>query len=111
MGRVYHKPPSTIRKEDTLPPPPGAPARKKVATDKRRQTSGKKDKIWVCGRCEITATKRGDTSCPCPRGGCEAEQIDVPQKMYTRDQIAKILYKTLSSDLNVTQIQHLVNKF
>lgn len=53
------------------------------------------DLLWVCERCEITPKKRGDTMCPCPRGGCEAEQVPVPQKMFTRREVSKLINKHL----------------
>lgn len=53
------------------------------------------DLIWVCERCEITPKERGGTRCPCPRGSCEAEQVRVPKKTFTRKQVLKLIKENI----------------
>lgn len=59
--------------------------------------TNQKDKIWVCDRCEITVENKHKEvcMCPCPRGGCEAEQVSVPAKLYTKAEVLKIINSTM----------------
>ncbi len=53
------------------------------------------EEVWICKRCEITVNKRGDTWCPCPRGGCEAELVQAPIKKFSRGQVVQIVSSIL----------------
>lgn len=69
-----------------------------------------KDKIYVCDRCEITPTSGRGTMCPCPRGGCEAKLVSIPQKLYTRKEIYTIIdryfqHQYLDADTEVLKNQ------
>jgi len=69
------------------------------------------DKIWICGRCKITEKDRGDSMCPCPRGSCEAEEIEVSQRLYTREEIYKIIDNYFDSEVLDTHIEIFKNQF
>lgn len=61
--------------------------------DTKKTIGLEKDKLYVCDRCKITPTKKRDTMCPCPRGGCEARQVSVPKKMYSRADVLDLINK------------------
>lgn len=56
---------------------------------------------YVCDRCNVTENSRTGQWCPCPRGSCEAREILVKKKMFSRKDVIKLLVLAGNGDSSI----------